>query len=275
MKKISILLLCLGCFLVANGALAASLPISNLPNWSTQTSSGPSSFAVFLDSRYANNENTTTPEGGVKFELWLANVVTDNVDITKVQYVNTTKGETHVIAPYVYDMPDGTKFTEYSMWLGNAGNLVGNWTLTIATSDKGTFVYKFAVTDPMLKFTTKPPKPTVTVAKKLTNGSLTGYTITAKSSSLPGMKARLVILEDAGNNIIYRSDYVYPASDTAVFTISNCIASSTGKDCDLSNNPTRIEVKNNNMQNVPWFRYSATTRNAEPARTIKYFVIPK
>jgi hypothetical protein len=268
--------------LLAGGMAFAAQPLSSLPNWSYATSNGPSEFQVFLDSRYASNASVCKPEGGVKFELWLTSMVTKNVAITRVEYVNTTTKESHAVAGHSYLMPDGSGWTEYSLWLGHQWNLIGKWNLKVTTASNGVFTYAFAITDAMLEKKTKPPRPAINVKKKLNaKGNLTGYVVTATTPSFAKMKARLTIFENNGDDTLYRSSYSVSTGKTLQFNVPRCLTSSVGTDCDLTGNPSRIEVKNNDGTPTPWFIYvysptdGKTATRPAPARTIQNFSFPK
>jgi hypothetical protein len=285
MRKV-LMLVGFSCIFFAGAAFAAQ-PLSSLPNWKVTSGDIGSWFALFLDSRYineANFGNISNPEGGVKFELFLLDKVTDSITITKVQYTNTTKKETHVINAQPFCFPDGTCTTEYSMWMGNKVNIVGNWILSVVTANNGIFSYSFSITDAMLNTKSKPPKPTINVQKILNDQSiLTGYTATATSSRFKNMIIRLAVTADNGNDFIYRSAYQAPAGTSAQFQISKCITSSFGNDCDLTNNTARLEVKNYPVtsNSTPWFWYSNdaatgnSTKKPYPGRTMLYFKFPK
>lgn len=284
MKKLSIVI---GfCFLSSVGAAFASAkPLCSLPNWSVTSSVGGSRLAVFLDSRYlnvANYGNVSTPEGGVKFELALLDKVTQAATITRVQYSNLTQKEIHVISGGDYVFPDGTKTREYPLWLGQARNLLGDWKLTIVTSDVGTFSHTFTITQEMLDANTKPPRPSMSIAKSLdAQNNLTGYKVTASSPYLMDMKARIMVFEDNDDDILYISQYKIITGTKVRFVIPKCFTSGNGTDCDLTNNKARIEVKNADGTVTPWiiYLYNQSTRTCEtnpfPGRTLLIFKFPQ
>lgn len=266
------------CFLLfASPVFSSEIPLCDIPNWDIMHDGYGSHFAVYLDSRHYNFKNfgnISNPEGGVKLELDLWEEVVQSLPINKVEFVNLTTGESHIVTAQTILEPSGFTLTEYALWLGCPKNIVGNWRLLL-TSEDTTYYFDFALSQDMLETQAKPPLPTVNVSTVKKNGKIVAYNVTGISSSpyLRGYAVRLRITENNGNDTLYRTATQYPTGSSVKFQVPGCLSSSLGEDCDLSDNPARMEVKS--THGSPWGIYGGECAiSTHPARTLQDFKFP-